>query len=367
MKIIKIHQNDIISRLHVGSGVLLCTGKILKEAGFDRAFIVTNSPVRNKFGHILEKSLAGNKIQHKFHVIPEGEEYKNLRTVQDIYDSLVSFNADRNTCITAFGGGVVGDTAGFAAATFMRGLPLAIIPTTLLAQVDSSIGGKAGVDLPGGKNLAGAFYNPRIIITDTELLSTLPDSEIRAGMAEIIKASIIGSRKLFNELKKNHFRIISLKKGYITKIIKEAVEIKAEIVEKDPFEKGLRAVLNLGHTLGHALETHFSYTRYRHGEAVSIGMVFAANLAQEWKILKEDFRDELIELLHLYELPFSLTGIEASELIKIMMIDKKRKGEGLTFVLPERIGKARIVKNIEPAFVKKVLDKFILEGADEYA
>ncbi|MCL5773849.1 MAG: 3-dehydroquinate synthase [Firmicutes bacterium] len=366
MKIIKIHQNDINSRLHIGSGILSRAGRILNEAGIDRALIITGSLVKNKFGHILEKSLAEKKIHHKFHTVPEGEEYKNLRTVQDIYDSLVSFNADRKTCIIAFGGGVVGDTAGFAAATFMRGIPLAIIPTTLLAQVDSSIGGKVGVDLPGGKNLAGAFYNPGIIITDTELLSTLPESEIRAGMAEIIKASIIGSPGLFNELRKNHFKTVFFKKGYILKIIKDTIEIKADVVKKDPFEKGLRAVLNLGHTLGHAIETHFSYTGYRHGEAISIGMVFAADIAHKLKILKEDFRDELIELLRLYELPFSLTGIEASELVKIMMIDKKRKGEGLTFVLPERIGKVRVVKNIEPVLVKKFLEKFILEGADEY-
>ena len=270
----------------------------------------------------------------------DAEAAKNLRTVEEIARKLVRAGADRKALLIAVGGGVVGDVAGFVAASYLRGVALVQVPTTVVAQVDSAVGGKTGVNLPEGKNLVGAFYPPRLVLIDPNVLATLPDREFRGGLAEVIKYGVIADAKLFGFLEKNMPRILRRDANALQQIIRRSIEIKADVVSRDERESGLREILNFGHTFGHALESATRYRRFQHGEAVALGMMCAALLGYEVLETPADQVSRIVALIRRIG-PFpSWPNVSADRLLKAMGSDKKANAGKLRFVLAARLGRA---------------------------
>jgi 3-dehydroquinate synthase len=320
--------------------------------------IVTNPIVDRLYGTSLRRELKRLGLVHTV-IIPDGERSKNLQTVERIYKKFIQLKVDRKTPVLALGGGVVGDVAGFAAATFLRGVPLVQIPTTLLAQVDSSVGGKTGVDLATGKNLIGAFYQPDLVWIDVSTLTTLPRREILCGTAEVIKYGAIKSQKLFSTLESNLESFLGQDPSLLKKVVKECVQIKADVVERDEKETlGLRAILNFGHTLGHAIETLSGYQRFTHGEAIAIGMNFAADLSRSLGLADPKTVERLKSLLHQADLFQPLPRFSRNAYLKVMARDKKRVGEKIRYVLLKRIGTV-VVKELKLDMIGKKLDEFL--------
>jgi 3-dehydroquinate synthase len=284
--------------------------------------------------------------------VPEGEQHKTLATVADLYTQFLAAGLDRASTVLALGGGVVGDMAGFAAATYLRGVPFVQAPTSLLAMVDASVGGKTGVDLPQGKNLVGAFKQPQLVIMDTAVLSTLPSDEFRAGLAEIVKHGIIGAPRLFEQLE--HEGPINL-----VQLVADAVRVKIAVVEEDPYEKGRRAVLNLGHTFGHALELVSEYT-LRHGEAVAIGIVAAAHMAVELGRCAPEVAARITELIERLGLPVAAPGYDVEAVYAAMSHDKKRAGKKLRFIIPQAIGDVVVIDDPGEEVVRRAIGRVVL-------
>ena len=279
-------------------------------------------------------------------LVPDGERYKHLATVSRIYDALTRVNADRATTLVTFGGGVIGDMAGFAAATYLRGVSLVHVPTTLLAQVDSAIGGKVGVNHALGKNLIGSFYQPHAVVVDPLLLATLPRREFRAGLYEVIKYGMTSSASLFDRVAKQRKEIFARTAAALTPIIAESCRIKADVVATDEREAGPRRILNFGHTAGHALESVTKYRRYRHGEAVAYGMLVAAELARGRGALAETDRQALADVIaSLGPLP-PIADLSTSHILEAMKHDKKMVAGRLHFVLPTTVGATTIVDDV---------------------
>jgi len=270
--------------------------------------------------------------------IPDGEEYKNLDTLKSIYDRLIGFGLDRSSLLVALGGGVVGDVAGFAAATYLRGIPFVQVPTTLLAQVDSSVGGKTGINHEKGKNLIGAFYQPGLVLIDAITLDTLPEREYRSGLAEVAKYGVVLDRDLFDFMWANVADLLARDKDKLLHVIKRSCSIKASIVEKDEKEAGLRAVLNYGHTLGHAVETLTGYKTYTHGEAVAIGMAQAAKISEAEGHASRADTERIWTLLRGLGLPVEIPHFQASAFYDVLMHDKKVREGGINFVFNSGIG-----------------------------
>ena len=287
--------------------------------------------------------------------MPDGERYKQIPTVSRVWEALIKANADRASTLITFGGGVIGDLAGFAAASYLRGIALVHVPTTLLAQVDSSIGGKVGVNHPLGKNLLGAFYQPHAVIVDPQVLGTLPRREFRAGLYEVIKYGMTSSPTLFARVAREHKAIFARTPDVLTAVISESCRIKADIVTADEKESGLRRILNFGHTAGHALEAVTKYRRFRHGEAVGYGMLVAAELAVTRGVLPESDRQELASLVaSLGPLP-PIGDISTAQVLEAMMHDKKMVAGRLHYVLPTAIGATIIVDDVSEKEIKKAL------------
>ncbi len=288
-----------------------------------------------------------------------GEEQKALTALSTLYDGLAATKADRQTLVLAMGGGVIGDLAGFAAASFNRGLPLVMIPTTLLAMVDSSVGGKVGINHPAGKNLIGAFHQPRGVWIDTHYLSTLPDREFRSGLAEVVKYGIILDAVFFQWLEQHTDAILNKDHVALAHIITRSCQLKAQVVEQDEFETtGIRALLNFGHTLGHAVEKVTGYGQLLHGEAVAIGMVFACRLAERLGMIKSNITDRVIWLLQRFQLPTEVdANLSASALIAAMQHDKKNVAGQLRFVLPNDIGIVKSGIVVDQTIVANLLQK----------
>ncbi|MDP2167853.1 MAG: 3-dehydroquinate synthase [Thermodesulfovibrionales bacterium] len=329
----------------IGSGTLKDIGRHLKGTAFwrdssARTAIVSNPTVYKLYGDTVYESMAEAGFEPVKVIVPDGEEYKTLLWAEHILGKLLSAKLDRSSFIVALGGGVIGDMAGFAASTYMRGIRFVQAPTTLLAQVDSSVGGKTGVNHPLGKNMIGAFWQPSLVWIDTATLGTLPKKEFIAGMAEVIKYGIIRDSEFFEFIGKNKKDILNLNSKALTRIIKRSCEIKAEVVSKDERESGLRAILNCGHTVGHAIETVTGYTRYLHGEAVAIGMHMEAHFADMPQ--KEVAR--IKRLIESYGLSTGLPkDIDEGALMAAMEIDKKALRGELRFVLPETIGSVKVL------------------------
>ena len=345
-------MEKIAVNLDGGRSCPIFTGTKLSEAGAlakqelngaGKALIITNSKVGPLYSSLLKNSLENAGFSVSVAQIPDGEQHKNLETVKKLYEKCVSEKIERNSCIFALGGGVVGDIAGFVAATYLRGTKLVQVPTTLLAQVDSSIGGKTGVNLKGGKNLVGSFYQPDAVIICSEVLRTLPKRELSCGISEVIKYGCIADAKLFSYLKDNVEKIISLDRASIDKIITVSCSIKAQIVSRDEREKkGERMLLNFGHTIGHAIETVTSYKKYKHGEAIAIGMVAASIISEKTGLMRKSDAVRIKNLITAYSLPSACPKIPVSSLLDAMKVDKKVSKGKINFVLLEGIGKAKV-------------------------
>jgi len=312
--------------------------KSLKE---DRLFVITNTKIKKLYGKTIEKSAKPLNID--WLVIPDGEQHKNINTCDKLWLKLAKKNASRSSALLALGGGVVGDITGFVAATYMRGIDYYQMPTSLLAQVDSSVGGKTGIDLSLGKNLVGNFYQPKAVFIHTDFLKTLPKRELRCGLAEVIKYGMIWDSKFFEYLDKNQKKILSLNHQALCKIISTSCEIKATVVKKDEKEANIRAILNFGHTLGHAIETLTGYSKYKHGEAIAIGMVFATKLSHDLGYCPESKVDKLKALLKKYQLPISWPKLTKENYSTAMSRDKKSGGKNIKFILLQKVGKVGIV------------------------
>jgi 3-dehydroquinate synthase len=320
--------------------------------------VVVNPTVKELYGKRVVESLKAQGFMVMSIIIPDGEQYKNLDWANAIYTALLANAFDRRSLIVALGGGVIGDLAGFAAATYMRGIPFVQVPTTLLAMVDSSVGGKTGVNHPMGKNMIGAFHQPRKVLMDLDVLRTLPKAEFLSGMAEVIKYGVIWDSAFFDYLDSNRDRVLGLDADALTHIVRRSCEIKAEVVGRDEREGGLRAILNFGHTVGHAIEKAENYTM-RHGEAVAIGMVYASRLAHLTGLCDASVPERVEKLIASYGLPTSLRTLSrkptVQELMDTMQIDKKAEGGKVKFVLPKRIGEVAVTKEWDEGVLKTLL------------
>jgi len=339
----------------IGSGLLAQTGQQLKGIGFgDKLVIVTDPTVKSLYGNTLKQSLTGEGFKVAILLVPEGEEQKSLETAGRLYQELTDLYAERTTPILALGGGVIGDLAGFVAATYMRGVPLIQMPTTLLAQSDSSIGGKVAVNHGQLKNKIGAFYHPKLTISDISTLKTLSPREFSDGLAEIIKHGAILDGEFFSYLEDNLDKIKSLDAQVLERVVSRSAEIKAGVVEKDELDLGLRNILNCGHTVGHAIES-VSGLKIWHGEAVAIGMLVEAKISNKMGILD---RDELVRLKSVIEranLPTEIPKLEVEKIIQAMKHDKKILRGKLRFALPQSIGNVFITDEVSPSLIEQAL------------
>ena len=337
--------------IEIAAGAAAALPRVLDDIGAPaRRFIVSTARVWELHGDDV-----GLVTEEEPIILPDGERYKNLTTVMRIYDALIRANADRATCLVALGGGVVGDITGFAAATFLRGVPVVQVPTTLLAQVDSAIGGKTGVNHTLGKNLIGAYHQPLAVVVDPALLGTLPRREFRAGLYEAIKYGIIASRPMFERITSDLHRIFAREPEALVPVIAESCRIKADVVEKDERESGPRRALNFGHTTAHALEAVTKYRRFRHGEAVAYGMLVAAELGVARGTFAAEDRDALAALIaKMGPLPPS-GDLSASELVRAMAHDKKVVAGKLHFVLPTSIGSTTVVTDVTDQELSRAL------------
>ena len=316
--------------------------------------VITSPRVNRALGKDLRKALE-NKAKYTLHLMDDAESAKTLQTIEKTSRSLIRSGADRRSLLIAVGGGVVGDVAGFVAASYLRGTALMHVPTTLVAQVDSSIGGKTGVNLPEGKNLVGAFYPPWRVIIDPLLLKTLPAREFRSGLAEVIKYGIIADAALFASLEKEMALILQRDSKILNNIIRRSVKIKARVVSKDERESGLREILNFGHTFAHALETLTRYRHFRHGEAVAWGMMCAALLGHEIGLTPAEDVSRIVTLVRSVGPLPEWPRLSPSEIIQTMRSDKKSQGGKIRFVLTPKIGKAQTYDSVPLSAVKRVL------------
>ena len=343
MRQVKVPLGGRSYSILIGTGLMTQVGIQCRKLDLDRrCAIISDQHVGPLYAKAVTKALVGAGFEPILITVPAGETAKKLGTVAGCYDQLADHRLERKSFILALGGGVVGDLAGFVAATYLRGIGFVQVPTTLLAQVDSSVGGKVGVNLAAGKNLVGAFYQPRLVVCDLATLGTLPDRELRSGLAEVIKYGIIRDRILFCRLERDIDRLLERDPGILAAVVARCCEIKAAIVRQDETEGGLRAILNFGHTLGHAIETTAGYGRYLHGEAIAIGQVAAARLSVAVLGLSPSAVNRISALLARAGLP---TGIQwgpqgLARVFAAMRLDKKASSGEVRFVLAERIGKA---------------------------
>ena len=355
MRKVRVRLGSGSYEIRIGSGLFMQTGQQLKGMGFDdKLVIVTDPTVKSLYGDILKQSLTHMGFKVVILQIPEGEEQKSLDTAGRLYGELSNLYIERTTPILALGGGVIGDVAGFVASTYMRGVPLIQMPTTLLAQGDSSIGGKVAVNHGRLKNRIGAFYHPRLTISDISTLQTLSPRELSDGLAEIIKHGVILDGEFFSYLEENLDAIKSLDGQVLERVVSSSAGIKAGVVEKDELDLGLRNILNYGHTVGHAIES-VSGLKVWHGEAVAIGMLAEARISSKLGIFD---RSELFRLKGVIEkanLPTEIPNFEVEKIIQAMKHDKKILNGKIRFILPESIGNVFITDEVSPSLMKEAL------------
>lgn len=357
-------------KICIEKGILNNLGEHLSKAIENkRVIIITNSLVNSLYGAKLLSTLRKDGFNSDSIEVPDGEKYKTLSTAKCLYDELLKRKADRTTTIIALGGGVIGDLAGFVAATYMRGLPLVHIPTTLLAQVDSSIGGKVAVDHPLAKNIIGSFYQPKAVYADPEVLQTLSDKDIKNGMIEVVKIAVIKSPVFFKWLEKNIDQLLKKHKDLLCEVVKEAVSSKADIVLRDPWERGLRKILNFGHSIGHVLEVEAGYQDLNHGEAVALGMLIETKIARNRGMCSEEFEEKIKRILSFPPSFMSfprkresifkhIKNLDYNQLWETLTLDKKNSQGKIIFILPESLGKVILVDNITKVEVIKALEEF---------
>lgn len=339
----------------IKNGILAEAGTRMRDAGLKgKAAVVTNPLVGGLYAGKVMESLEGAGFAPFLVTVPDGEEYKTLKEVSSIYDSLISRRMERSSPVVALGGGVIGDMTGFAAATYLRGVPYIQIPTTLLSQVDSSVGGKTGVNHPMGKNLIGAFYQPKAVFIDPVVLSTLAPRERVSGLAEVVKYGVIWDKGFFESLEKNAGRLCE-SGAELEDAIERSCGIKAEVVGADEREGGTRAILNFGHTFGHAIEALSGYGTFRHGEAVAIGMVMASGLSVSLGLCRSDQAERVKGLIYALGLPIEPPAITADAFIEAMMLDKKVSGARMRFILMTDIGDV-VIKEVTALEIKRFLN-----------
>jgi len=342
--------------IHIRPGLLADTGKLLAPLlPQPRVVVLTNPVVASLWLAPLRDSLDAAGIGSESIVVPDGEAFKSWSTLQDVLTQLLEQKAERATTLVALGGGVVGDIAGFAAAIYQRGMPFVQVPTTLLSQVDSSVGGKTGINHPLGKNMIGAFHQPRAVVIDTDCLKTLPDRELAAGIAEVIKTAAVRDRAFFEWLEANVSDLVARDDDALVHAVGESCRIKAEIVAADEREAGERALLNFGHTFGHAIEAGVGYGGWLHGEAVAAGMVLAAKLSERLGMISSADVERLRALLLLAGLPVEAPPLGVERYLDLMGRDKKVTAGSLRFVLLDSVGAARIRADVPDAVLRAVL------------
>jgi len=355
MRALEVVLGDRSYPIHIGGGLLSRAGELLAEIAGRRAIVVTNTTVAAHHLARLRNSLTSSGIGVDCVLVPDGETYKSWATLQDIITRLVELRVDRATTLIALGGGVVGDLAGFAAAICLRGLPFIQIPTTLLAQVDSSVGGKTGINHPLAKNMIGAFWQPRAVLIDVDCLQTLPQRELKAGLAEVIKYGAIRDAAFFSWLEQNAARLLAGDDVALEHAIHESCRIKAEIVSADERESGERALLNFGHTFGHAIENAQGYGAWLHGEAVAAGMVIASRLSERVCGLPTNDAGRVERLIAACDLPTAPPKIAFERWIELMSHDKKAKDGATRFILLEMLGRAVSRDGVELSLLTAVL------------
>ena len=360
MRKVRVALGERSYDIHIGTGdgSIQRLGNLCARLGLGhRCAVITDSNVGPKFGATTEATLRKAGFEPILITLPAGESTKSLRYVEQCYAQLAAHRLERKSFIMALGGGVVGDLAGFLAATYLRGLAFVQVPTSLLAQVDSSVGGKVGVNLKAGKNLVGAFYQPRMVLCALETLKTLPEREFRSGLAEIIKYGIIYDPELFRRLERNLDKLLQRDARELAHVIARSCAIKAEVVSQDETESGLRAILNFGHTIGHGIENISGYGRYLHGEAISIGQVAAARLSARMTDLPKSDADRVERLFERAGLPthIRLSAHQTDRLFAAMKLDKKVSSGDIKFVLAERIGKVVWGQKVPDAMIREVI------------
>ncbi len=341
--------------IHIGYGILQQVDLIVSCLPQKRVAIVSNTTIAPFYLNKLRAALEEKGVSSVPIILPDGEAHKNWETLNLIFDALLENHCERNTTILALGGGVIGDLSGFAAATYLRGVPFIQIPTTLLAQVDSSVGGKTGINHPSGKNMIGAFYQPRMVLADSATLNTLPIRELRAGLAEIIKYGLIRDPAFFEWLEQNMHRLLARDPVILNEAIQRSCENKAEIVAADEKEKGIRALLNLGHTFGHAIENGMGYGVWLHGEAVAAGTVMAAELSRRMKLISEADVHRIRKILLQAELPVIAPKMPAEKYLQLMTLDKKVEAGKSRFIVLNRIGEAVMRADIAPTILNETI------------
>jgi 3-dehydroquinate synthase len=342
--------------IYVGEGLISDYELIRQHLPHNKVAVVTNDLVADIYLKPLLDSLSPHKDIISI-ILSDGEKHKNTNSLNNIYSELLKNNADRNTTLIALGGGVIGDITGFAAATYMRGINFIQMPTTLLSQVDSSVGGKTGINHPQGKNMIGAFYQPKCVITDVNVLKTLPSRELSAGLAEVIKYGLIRDKVFFEWLEANIQPLVGMKPEYLTEAILRSCQNKADVVEADEFESGVRAILNLGHTFGHAIEVAQGYGNWLHGEAVGVGMIMAAKLSQAMGWLSQADIERIILLIKNAGLPTVPPNISVDKYIELMMLDKKTKDGKINLVLQKSMGEAVLSNSYDPSKLRHILEQ----------
>ncbi|MDD5120126.1 MAG: 3-dehydroquinate synthase [Candidatus Omnitrophica bacterium] len=348
-------------KIIVGRNITGQLGKVLKRLNIGSdAFIITNNFLKNKYGAKLAQSLSAAGINFIFKTVLDSEKSKSIETASIVIKDVAKFDRKKKVFIIAFGGGVIGDLAGFVASVYKRGTNYIQVPTTLLAQVDSAIGGKTALDLASGKNLVGAFYQPRLVFSDVEFLKTLDNKQLGSGMAEVIKYAVIKDAKLFTYLETRHKALSSGSAHALMEIIGSCSRIKALITSKDEKESlGLRTILNFGHTIGHAIEAAGGYKRYNHGQAVGLGMIAAVNLSAVLGLIDRKVSERVKDLIELYGLPVKLKNVPLDKIIKAHYYDKKFSGKENKLVLISAIGQAKIVRNVRLDLIKQAVNSIV--------
>ena len=355
---VRVELGERSYEILIGAGLLAQAAEYLHPLKLGkRGVIITDSNVEPRYAGALRETLARGGITVDMVSVPAGEASKSLRQANRLFEKLPAFGLDRQSFIIALGGGVVGDLAGFVAASYLRGIALVQVPTSLLAQVDSSVGGKVGVNLPQGKNLVGAFYQPKLVLADTDTLSTLPDRELRSGFAEVIKHGAIRDADFFAWLERDYKKVLALEPSAVARVVRRCCEIKAEVVSADERESGLRAILNFGHTLGHAMEALSEYVGVLHGEAISMGMCCGALLSVKRGGLNPADAKRVSNLIAASGLPTHVgTKYKLDELLAAARLDKKARNGKLRFVLLKRLGEAVISDAVTDADLEEVVN-----------
>jgi 3-dehydroquinate synthase len=357
MKELLVELGDRSYPIYIGSGLLSQSGLFIKHIKSKQVVVVTNETIAPLYLNAVLNNLQGYTVETV--ILPDGEQFKTLEFVTQIFDKLLACKFSRNATLVALGGGVIGDMGGFAAACYQRGIPFLQIPTTLLAQVDSSVGGKTGVNHPLGKNMIGAFYQPRCVIADADVLDTLDDRQLSAGLAEVIKYGLIRNAEFFEWLENNIEALLARDKQALAYAIERSCINKAEIVAEDETESGVRATLNLGHTFGHAIETGAGYGHYLHGEAVAIGTCQAADLSRRKGWLNDSDIARIIALYKKARLPvLPPEQIDADRYLELMAVDKKNVDGQIRLILLEKIGRATLPVNVDQHLLETTLKTY---------